>query len=309
MSEYRWKELFLRHVESDSLMQTDTNGFHAHESLPDFMIKWWRDALPAYGTDRIITATVNAAHRCVIGDSALCGQFCFAHAEKDGAQDVRQDIPISYVLEHKKLEELGREASIFLSTDIEPLPWYKDAQAREVTDITYRLLMKMVDHPPAGLILHTHTDISIKDDVLRVLKDVNQSTNLMVWVGFETDTEMLPNGLPAPCTTIERRLKTIEVLANHGIKTQAAVAPLVGFHDFEAFARRFPEIWAYRIMVGDLRLDFAIWWTKKAATLKSRLGLPAPSQEDAKAYFESLGYSPELVAYRDQFYVVLPERS
>lgn len=75
-----------------------------------------------YGADRIITATVNAAHRCVIGDNALCGQFCFAHAEKGGAQDFRQDIPLSYVSEHRRLGELGQEASIFLSTDIEPLP-------------------------------------------------------------------------------------------------------------------------------------------------------------------------------------------
>lgn len=308
MSWYRWEDLFLRHIESNSLRKVDAKGFRAHESLPDFMIQWWQDAMSVYWVERIITATVNAAHRCVIGDNALCGQFCFAHAEKGWAQDFRQDIPLAYVLEQRKLQKLGQEASIFLSTDIEPLPWNKDAKAQEVTDITNRLLVKMVDHPPAGLILHTHTDISIRDDVLRVLKDVNQSTNLIVWVGFETDTEDLPNGLPAPCTTIERRLKTIEVLANNGIKTQAAVAPLVWFKDFESFARRFPAIGAYRIMVGDLRLDFAIWWTKKAATLKARLGLPAPTQEDAKAYFESLGYASELVAYRDQFYVVLPEK-
>jgi len=37
------------------------------------------------------------------------------------------------------------------------------------------------------------------------------------------------------------------------------------------------------------------------------LGLPAPTQEEAKAFFESLGFPKELVGFRDQFYVVLPQ--
>lgn len=73
----------------------------------------------------------------------------------------------------------------------------------------------MAKNPPAGLILHTHTDIAIKSDTLAILKDVRDATNLIVGVGFETDEVNLPDDLPPPCTTIENRMKTIEVLANN----------------------------------------------------------------------------------------------
>lgn len=308
MHSYRWENLFLRSKESNLLKRVNGKDFYAHETLPNFMVEWWYDAAPQYWIDRIITSTVNASHRCVIWEDALCGQFCFAHAEKEWLQWLRRGVVDAYVHEQKRLAEMWLEASIFLSTDIEPLPGNKNQQSIDITDITERLLRAMAKNPPAGLILHTHTDIAIKSDTLAILKDVRDATNLIVGVGFETDEVNLPDDLPPPCTTIENRMKTIEVLANNWIKTQAAVAPLVGFNDFESFAKRFLAIWAYRIMVGDLRLDFAIWWTKKAATLKARLGLPAPTQEEAKACFESLGYPWELVAYRDQFYVVLPEK-
>ena|GEM_PF-2159650 len=304
---YRSPDLLFRNKKENRLDRLDPGEFSAHQALPRFMVRWGAEAMPTYGVERIVNATVNACNRCVIGDSALCGQFCFAHAEKSGISSPRQFVPDSYAREHQRLEEMGYGASIFLSTDTEPLPGDRSKEATEITRITRQLLRTMVDHPPEGLILHTHTDVSADDETLAILKDVRDATNLIVGIGFETDTENLPNDLPPPCTSIVDRLSAIETLAKNGIKTQAAVAPLLGFRDFERFARRFPDIGAYRIMVGDLRLDFEVGGTSKAATLKQRLGLAAPSQEEAKAYFESLGFPPELVGYRDNFYVVLPE--
>lgn len=306
---YRWNDFFLRQSGHDSLQKVSADWFYAHETLPDFMIDWWKDAIKCgYDISRIVTATANASHRCVIGDDALCGRFCFAHKEKEGSQWMRRWIVSTYRNEQRRLQEQWLEASLFISTDIEPLPGDKDIEATEITDITKKLLLAMIDSPPAGVILHTHTNLSMRGDILPILTDLNQALkgNFITGVWFETDVVNLPNNLPPPCTSIEDRMKTIGALANRGIKTQAAVAPLVWFEDFESFAKRFPEIWAYRVMVGDLRLDFAIWWTKKAAQLKAQLGLPAPTQEEAKACFESLGYDPKLVAFRDQFYVVLP---
>lgn len=297
---YRENDLLVRNTEG-KLIEIDGEGFEAHQSLPRFMVAWGEQEARRYGEDRIVTTSINASSGCQIGDAALCGQFCFAHLGWKG-RAARVDIPEQYRDEALRLKEMGYDTSIFLSTDTEPLP----GPASEVTDITRRLLIEMIAQPPKGLILHTHTDVSANDDLLPVLKDLSQATNVIVGIGFETDIEDLPNGLPPPFTSIQGRLNAIERLSDSGIKTQAAVAPLLGFKDFEQFGKIFREVGAYRIMVGDLPLDFEIGGTQKAQTLKERLGLPAPSQEDAKAFFESQGFPPELVAFRDQFYVVLP---
>ena len=301
---YRDDDLLALSTETGSLEEVDSDGFYAHQSLPRFMVAWGEQEAGKYGPDRIVTTSMNASNGCEIGNDALCGQFCFAHKGWNG-KSPRPAVAKRYTEEARRLRERGYESSIFLSTDTEPLPGH-DSQ---VTHITRDLLRAMLDEPPKGLILHTHTDVSASDDLLPILKDLSSRTNLIVGIGFETDVEDLPNGLPKPFTSIRGRLDTIERLSDNGIKTQAAVAPLVGFRDFDAFGRVFKNIGTHRIMVGDLRLDFEIGGTEKAATLKERLGLPAPTQGEAKEYFEDEGFAPHLVAFRDQFYVVLPEES
>ncbi len=300
--EYRYSELLARDDEDGSLVNVPAADYKALQPLPRFMIQWGQDAAPTYGSDRIITSTINASNGCEIGDKALCGQFCFSHLSWQGDAP-KSDIPALYALDSKKLKENNLSVSVFLSTDTEPLP----GPASKVTTITRRLLLEMIQQPPKDLILHTHTDTSASDDILPILKDLSEKTNLLIGIGFETDTEDLPNGLPPPFTSISNRLRAIEVLSANGIKTQAAVAPLVGFRDFHTFGSLFKNIGTYRVMVGDLRLDFDIGGTAKAKTLKERLGLPAPTQEEAKAFFEAEGFAPERVAFRDQFYVVVPD--
>lgn len=302
---YRESELLVREASSGNLKTVCSEPYTAVQSLPKFMIDWGRLAAPLYGKDRIITSTVNASKGCQIGDKALCGRFCFSHLGWQG-DAAKRSIPEQYRADAQRLADEGLNISVFLSTDTEPLPGH----ASEVTDITRRLLEEMIQRPPQGLILHTHTDVAAGSEILPILNDIKHQTNLIVGIGFETDIDGsdLPAGLPQPFTSIKGRLNAMETLAKNGVKTQAAVAPLVGFRDFETFGRIFKDIGAYRVMVGDLRLDFAIGGTAKAATLKKDLGLPAPTEQDAKAYFETLGFPPERVAFRDQFYVVLPER-
>lgn len=298
---YRTESMLIRDTVTGALKQSSQHQYESLQSLPLFMDSWGIAAIPRYGTDRIITSTINVSDGCLIGKQSLCGQFCFSHLSWNG-DSVRRDTALKYERDARKLSQSGHGTSIFLSTDTEPLPGKGD-----ISEITLDLLKVMTRYAPHGLVLHTHTDVAANPEYLAVLRDLSQVTNLLVGIGFETDTELLPQGLPAPYTSIKDRLRTIEMLANKGIKTQAAVAPLVGFRDFESFARVFPQLGTYRIMVGDLRLCFATGGTEKARTLKERLGLPAPSQEDAKRFFETLGYPEELVAFRDQFYVVLPE--
>jgi len=50
----------------------------------------------------------------------------------------------------------------------------------EITNITAKLLRQMIQSPPRGLILHTHTDVAANDQILPILKDLAQATNLIV---------------------------------------------------------------------------------------------------------------------------------
>ena len=84
-------------------------------------------------------------------------------------------------------------------------------------------------------------------------------------------------------SSVQGRLDALERIANSGIKTQASVTPLVGFKDFEGFARLFHQMGAYRVMVGELRTKFVGGGATKALSLD--LGLPAPSETEALTFF------------------------
>lgn len=289
--------MMVRENTSGQIKKVSPAGFKALQTLPNFMDGWAQDATNTFGPKRILTATINVTDGCPIGGQSFCGHYCFAHRSWDGSA-IRAETPENYVHDAKKLRDMGMGVSIFLSTDTEPVPG-----RGPVADVTYRLLMSMVEHPPDGILVHTHTDVLGDGRFLDVMRALSGKTNLIAGIGFDTDTDNVRSPLHGHFSSVEDRMKAFAAMARSGIKTQASVTPLVGFVDFEGFGRRFKDMGAFRVMIGELRKEFPVGGSEIAKSLD--LGLPAPTEEHAKAFFDSLGF-PGGVARREDFYVLLP---
>ena len=273
------------------------NNFHALQSLPLFMNEWISLAIQKHNRDKLLIATINVTDGCPIGSNSFCGHYCFAHLSWNG-NGIRLSTPADYIRDAHRLEGEGLGVSIFLSTDTEPVPGRNG-----ISKVTYELLKAMVKYPPDGLLVHSHTDVLGDQNFLAVLQDLNQATNLIAGIGFDTDTDQVPEHLNGHFTSVRLRIKAFERMVNSGIKTQASITPLTGFNDFEAFGKLFVEMGAYRVMVGELRTKFPIGGSRNAINLD--LGLPVPSETDALNYFQELNL-PGGVGLRETFYVLLP---
>lgn len=102
------------------------------------------------------------------------------------------------------LEEENAQIGVFMSYDSEPF------STPGVTDVTKKLLKRIIKRPPAALLIHSRTSEIGRSDVLDLLKDVNQCTNLLVGVAFETDTENY--GKYAHAFSVSERKKALEKL-------------------------------------------------------------------------------------------------
>ena len=86
---YRTPELVVRNNSSRELQykQQGTKeqpAFGALESLPHFMDKWLHQAYEKYGSDNLLTSTINVTNGCPIGHKSFCGHYCFAHRSWNG---------------------------------------------------------------------------------------------------------------------------------------------------------------------------------------------------------------------------------
>lgn len=293
---YRTPNLMVRDARTGELRFTE-NDFHALQSLPLFMNEWISMALQKHDRGKLLIATINVTDGCPIGHNSFCGHYCFAHRSWNG-NGLRLSTPADYIRDARRLQDEGLGVSIFLSTDTEPVPG-----RNEISQVTYELLKAMVKYPPNGLLVHSHTDVLGDENFLSVLQNLDQATNLIAGIGFDTDTDEIPDHLNGHFVSVRDRVKAFERMVNCGIKTQASVTPLTGFRNFEAFGRSFVEMGAYRVMVGELRKKFHIGGSRKAVHLE--LGLPVPSEAEALSFFRELGL-PGGVALREDFYVLLP---
>jgi DNA repair photolyase len=293
---YRTPNLMVRDRQTHKLCFIE-NEFLALQSLPIFMNEWISLAIQNHDRDKLLIATINVTDGCPIGQNAFCGHYCFAHKSWDG-NEIRLTTPSDYIRDAHRLKQLGLGVSIFLSTDTEPVPG-----RNEISDVTYELLKAMIKHPPDGLLIHSHTDVLGDQNFLDLFRDLNQATNLIVGIGFDTDTDEIPEHLHGHFTPVQDRIRAFERMVGSGIKTQASITPLIGFRDFEGFGKLFVEMGAYRIMVGELRKKFSIGGSHNALNLE--LELPVPSESEALSFFQELDL-PGGVGLRETFYVLLP---
>ncbi len=293
---YRAEGLVLRDSGTKELQTVKPEEFSAIQAVPDFAARWAKDAATQFGNNKVLTATINASGACPIGNEALCGQYCFAHRSWSPDLSPRRDIADKYVADARQLMAKGKEVGIFMSYDTEPFP------GGVVSEISTRILRAMVDNPPAALLVHSHTANIGNREVAAVLKDVSQATDLIVGIGFETDSEDTGEGNRPHHHSIENRFKAFESLADIGIHMQASTTPLLGFRDFPGFVRRFHNAGAYRIMTGELRKKFDIGGDTRARELK--IGLPTPTEEEALAVCRDYNF-PGGANVREVFYVTM----
>ena len=180
--------------------------------------------------------TLNPYRGCSHGRS-LCGVACYAPALLRGSGG-----PWGTFLEAKTnaaeayVKDLARErrrgpVRVFCASVTDP---YVPQETR--LKVTRRVLEAMVEHPPDGLVLQTHTPGPLRDlDLLRALP-----CDLAVQVSVETDQERLP-GLPPQAFSPAERLAALRTMKEAGLRAVGVVAPLLPLRDTEAFARALDE--------------------------------------------------------------------
>ncbi|MBP6921348.1 hypothetical protein KBB89_02270 [Candidatus Gracilibacteria bacterium] len=268
--------------------------FRGIEAVPEFAARWALEAAKKYNNESVLTATINASGGCPIGAKALCGEYCFAHRSWSEDTSPRTESNINYLLDAKILEEKGKEVGIFMSYDTEPFP------GGVVCEISRKILLSMTKKPPAALLIHSHTANIGNDETVALIRDVSQATNVIVGIGFETDSENVGNS--EHFHSVSDRLKAFEKLNGAGVKTQASTTPLLGFLDYPGFVKRFYEMGTHRVMIGELRKEFDIGGDERASKLD--IGLPPLSEKDAMQICSQYNF-PGGVGVREDFYVTM----
>ncbi|MFJ5764570.1 SPL family radical SAM protein [Lysinibacillus sp. NPDC093210] len=120
-------------------------------------------------------------------------------------------------------KELRREktkgkVTIFMSSSTDP---YQHSEHKE--KITRSLLEVMVDDPPDFLLVQTRSPLVSRDiDLLQRLKD-----RVRVSITIETDSETIRKHFTPEAPPIQARFKLLQKLAEAGIPTQVAIAPVL----------------------------------------------------------------------------------
>ncbi|MBB3111183.1 DNA repair photolyase [Paenibacillus phyllosphaerae] len=108
--------------------------------------------------------------------------------------------------------------TIFMSSSTDP---YQPVEAKE--RVTRSLLEVMVDNPPDFLFLQTRSPLVSRDiDLLLRMKD-----RVRVSMTVETDLEEIRRHFSPFAPPIGGRLKALATLAEAGVPTQAAIAPIL----------------------------------------------------------------------------------
>lgn len=181
---------------------------------------------------------------CPLGAS-LCGVGCYVrHAghvtrgrEWGHFLEVRENAAESYAEGYERERAWGRSRRdgfvVFLSSATEPFP---PQEAR--FGVTRSVLAAMLDRPPDGLIVQTHSPRVA--DALDVLVPLARRCALRVHVSIESDRDRLP-GLPPGASPVARRFEAARALKEAGLRVVVTVAPLLPIADPEAFFARVAE--------------------------------------------------------------------
>jgi DNA repair photolyase len=117
--------------------------------------------------------------------------------------------------------------TIFLSSSTEPFP---PQEAR--LGVTRGVLEAMIDHPPDGLIVQTHSPRVV--EVEELLTRLAARCRLRCHISIESDRDRLP-GLPPPAASVAARFEACEALKRASLQVIVTVSPLLPIADPERF--------------------------------------------------------------------------
>jgi len=131
--------------------------------------------------------------------------------------DVKQEAAAIF---HKELIRAKAKGpvTIFMSSSTDP---YQPIEHKE--KITQSLLEVMADNPPDFLFVQTRSPLVRRD--IKLLQQLGDKVRVSMTV--ETDLEEIRKYFSPSAPPIPARLKTLELLAEAGIPTQATIAPLL----------------------------------------------------------------------------------
>ena len=182
---------------------------------------------------------------CTFGN-ALCGVGCYVQHNVyltrgrpwGSYLEVRTNAAAVYAQHYAREQVWGRTHcgafSVFMSSSTDPfLP------QEECFGITRRLLQRMVELPPDGLIVQTHTHrVTHYVELYPALQAV---TDLRFHISIESDRDRLP-GLPPPASSVEKRLQAATTLKQAGLRVIVIVAPLLPIEQPQAFFERIAAV-------------------------------------------------------------------
>ncbi|MGG1663513.1 SPL family radical SAM protein [Brevibacillus sp. NRS-1366] len=139
--------------------------------------------------------------------------------------DIKQEAADLLRKELRRAKSKGR-VTIFMSSATDP---YQPIEHKE--RVTRSLLEVMVDDPPDFLLVQTRSPLVRRDiNLLSLLQD-----RVRVSMTVETDLDAIRKHFSPEAPPIQARLKTLQLLREAGIPTQATIAPVLP--SSEAFAQ------------------------------------------------------------------------
>jgi len=189
----------------------------------------------------VCSHSVQPYRGCSLGRS-LCGVGCYVRHNRwltRGAPwgsflEARVNAAERYVATASTERRWARRArgsfAIFMSSSTDPFV----PQERQL-GVTRALLEAMLEDPPDGLILQTHSPSVTR--YRELYRQLASRCRLRVHVSVETDRDRVP-GLPAPASSVGSRLEAARDLSEAGLDVAIAVAPLLPIRDPDAFFGR-----------------------------------------------------------------------
>jgi DNA repair photolyase len=190
---------------------------------------------------RVCSHSLQPYRGCPLGRS-LCGVGCYVRhnawvtaGRTWGAfLEVRTNVAEAYAAAYGRERAWGRRArggfTVFLSSSTEPFP----PQEKRL-GATRSVLGAMLDLPPDGLIVQTHSPRVV--DALDLLVPLAGRCALRCHVSIETDRERMP-GLPPPASSVAARFGAAGALRAAGLEVVVTVSPLLPIADPERFFAR-----------------------------------------------------------------------
>jgi DNA repair photolyase len=187
------------------------------------------------------THTLNPYSGCSFA-SAACGTFCYAQhngwitrGRPWGLYGAKTDAAGAYARDFDRLRRPRRGAPkplrIYMSSSTDP---YLPQEAS--LGLTRGVLEAMLaDRAPDLLVVQTRSPLVLRDlDLLRALGE-----RCRVWLSMTVETDLDPvPGLPPHATPPAKRLATLAAFRAAGVRTQAAVSPLLPIDDVPGFAAK-----------------------------------------------------------------------